>query len=477
MTYYLLHNGQPSAQRLARKAGRVVPVRELRNASNDDVVIAYGNQSGAPGAFWVANRPESLLLAQSRGALLRALQSAGVRAGNRPQLTRHYQVPVFNLRALGCFRTESKNVWLNKRLNEVVDSFAEIAGDLDEQSRRVCLMAVRAVHALGLEFGLATLGVNAYGRIFVLDVAPTPVLRGRLLELFAAGLAEFMDAMDAGRAGRGEVLLGTDLEFMMKGRRGQMVLASRYFPAKGRVGCDDRTFAGDRSKRPLAEIRPEPAPTPEELLDHIAAALNEAVRMNSAPYPEWVAGSAPFERFPIGGHVHFSGVPHTARMVSLLDVYVGLPLMLIEDPVSTLRRRPKYGFLGDVRHKPYGGFEYRTPASFLVDPDIALGALALAYTVALHQAQLAYLPLHGGDNTAAFYSSDRVHLLPLVMRAHEQIRRTSTYLRYQEPIDLIFSMIRNDEVWDESVDVRKSWGIQVQVKPGQQGGRRGRTAS
>lgn len=475
MTYYLLHNGQPSAQRLARKAGRVVPVRELRNVSSDDVVIAYGNLSDATGSLWVANRPEGIRLAQSRSLMLRALQEVGVSAGNRPQLTRHYQVPVFNLRALGCFRTESKNVWLNKRLNEVVDSFAEISGDLDEQARRVCLMAVRAVHGLGLEFALVTLGVNPHGRIFVLDVAPTPVLRGRLLELYTAGLADYVEAMEAARSGTGTALLGTDLEFMLRGRRGQMILASRYFPAKGKVGCDDRTFGGDRTKRPLGELRPDPAETPEELLQNIADTLAQAVRVNNAEYPAWQAGSAPFERFPIGGHLHFSGLPYTARLVNLLDVYVGLPLMLIEDPVSATHRRPKYGFLGDVRHKSYGGFEYRTPASFLVDPDITLGALALAHMVALHHGQLPYLPLHGGDNVKAFYGSDRQHLLPLVARVHENIRRTATYARYQEPIELIFSMIRNDEVWDESVDVRKSWGVQAQAKP--HSGRRGKTAS
>ncbi len=473
MTYYLLHNGQPSAQRLARRAGDVVPVRELRTVSRDDVVIHYGNATEVSGGLWEANRPEGIRLTQSRPLMLKALAAVGVRAGNRPQLARHYQVPVFNLQAIGCFRTESKNVWLNKRLNEVVDSFSEISGDLDEQARRVSLMAVRAVHALGLEFALVTLGVNPHGRIFVLDVAPAPVLKGRLLELFRAGLVNYMEAMENSQADRSALLLGTDLEFMLKGRRGKLVLASHYFPSKGKIGCDDRTYAGDRTKRPLAEIRPDPAATPEEVCRNIADALAQAVRMNGAPYPEWLAGSAPFERFPIGGHVHFSGLPYTARLVNLLDVYVGLPLMLIEDPVSAGRRRPKYGFLGDIRHKSHGGFEYRTPASFLVDPDIALGTLSLAYIVALYHGQLPYLPLHSGDHVRAFYENDRERLLTLVTRVHEHVRRTPAYARYQGPIELIFSMIHNDEVWDESVDVRKSWD--VQAKP--QSGRRRKTAS
>ncbi len=470
MTCYLLHSGQTSAERLARQVPRLVPTQELRMVTADDIVIRYGNTDDPDRGLWVVNRRESLLLAESRRAMLKSLRRAGVNCPRyrsqdnetelRTQLVRHYRVPVFNLKALACFRTDAKTVWLSKRINQVLDTFSEVPMEYDEESSKVCLLAVRSIHALGLEFGLVSIGVTAHQRLLVLDVASAPVCKGRVLQLYAAAANAYLDTEERiAKGDRESVMLGTDLEFMLKSRQGKMVLASRYFPTRGSVGCDDRTFAGDRARRPLAELRPKPARTPEKLCANIEVTLREAGLMARRMYPKWVAGSAPFERFPIGGHIHFSGVPFTGRIVSLLDVYVGLPLMLVEDPLTAVRRRPKYGFLGDVRHKSHGGFEYRTPASFVLDPMIALGGLALAYIVAQHHETLPYLALHRADRVRAFYNNDRDYLLPLSEEVYARIQGTRAYGDYKAAIDLLFAMIRSDEVWDETVDLRTAWQI------------------
>ncbi|MCY0892015.1 MAG: hypothetical protein OWR52_00695 [Acidibacillus sp.] len=470
MTYYLLHSGQMSAERLAVQVPRLVPIEEIRRVGADDTVIRFGNTEDQDRGKWTINRREALFIADSRRTLLKTLRRAGVncpRFTNRDeetetknQLIKTYRVPVFNLRALACFRTEGKSVWLSKRIHQIQDHYTEVVFDSDDEARRVSLLAVRAMHAVGLEFGLVSIGIGPKGRPIVLDVSPSPVCKGRLLQLYAQAINEYMTQEERNnRAEVDRVLLGTDLEFMLKSRHGKLIPASRYFPLKGKVGCDDRTLNGDRSRRPLGEIRPLPSPTPEGLCQNIERVLKDAISLSATPYPVWVAGSAPFERFPIGGHIHFSGIPFTARFVNCLDAYVGMPLMLIEDPVSALRRRPKYGFLGDIRHKSYGGFEYRTPASFLVDPNIALGALALAYVVAHHHAELPYIDLHDAMRMKAFYRNDRDYLLPIAEEVYANVKRTASYVRYREPIDLIFTMIRNDEVWDESIDVRKAWQI------------------
>lgn len=472
MTFYLLHSGQTSAERLARQVPGLVPIQELRTVTADDIVIRYGNTDDPDRGHWVVNRRESLLLAESRRAILKSLRRAGVNCPRnrnqddetelRTQLVRHYRVPVFNLKALACFRTDAKTVWLSKRINQVLETFAEVAMEHDEESSKVCLLAVRSIHAMGLEFGLVSIGVTVYQRLMVLDVAAAPVCKGRVLQLYAEAVSDYLETEE--RIIRGEkksIMLGTDLEFMLRSKQGKMVLASRYFPTRGSVGCDDRTFAGDRMRRPLAELRPRPARTPEQLCANIKVTLREAGQLTKRMYPKWVAGSAPFERFPIGGHIHFSGVPFTGRIVNLLDVYVGLPMMLIEDPLTAVRRRPKYGFLGDVRHKSYGGFEYRTPASFVVDPTIALGALALAYIVAQHHEKLPCPDLHSSDRVRAFYRNDRDYLLPLSEEVYTHVQSTDTYADYKAAIDLLFSMIRNDEVWDEMVDLRTAWQIPV----------------
>ncbi len=472
MTFYLLHSGQTSAERLARQVPGLVPAQELRMVTADDIVIRYGNTDDPDRGHWVINRRESLLLAESRRAMLKSLRRAGVNCPRsrsqddetelRTQLVRHYRIPVFNLKALTCFRTDAKTVWLSKRINQVLDTFSEVPMEYDDETRKVCLLAVRSIHALGLEFGLVSIGVTVHQRLMVLDVAATPVLKGRVLQLYAEAANTYLEMEERIKKGdKRAIMLGTDLEFMLRSKQGNLVLASRYFPTLGSVGCDDRTFGGDRSRRPLAELRPKPALTPEQLCANIKVTLREAGQLAKRMNPKWVAGSAPFERFPIGGHIHFSGVPFTGRIVSLLDVYVGLPLMLIEDPLTAARRRPKYGFLGDVRHKSYGGFEYRTPASFVLDPTIALGALALAYIVAQHHENLPYLPLHSSDRVRAFYKSDRDYLLPMSEEVYAHVKATRTYEDYKSAIDLLFSMIRSDEVWDETVDLRAAWQIPV----------------
>ncbi len=469
MRYFLLHNSQSSAQRLVRKVSRLIGITDLSEVTDEDVVIRFNHTDGQDKGYWTINRAQALAEASSRQYVLNTLRRSGMycprkvgQGEGKVQLVRHYRIPVFNLKALSCFRTEEKAVWLARRIHSVVDSFDEVSQEIDEQARKACLLAVRAVHSLGLEFGLVSIGVNPYGRLIVLDISSEPVLKGRLLDIYIDAINDYINAQEqALQVSSKTVRIGADLEFMLRTRGDKIALASKYFPTAGVVGCDDRSLGGNRSRRPLAELRPEPASNPEQLLQNIAVAMRQATRMLPKAYPQWVAGSAPFERFAVGGHIHFSGTPFTGRLVNLLDVYVGLPLMLIEDPRTSARRRPKYGFLGDVRHKGYGGFEYRTPASFLVDPQLALGALALAYTCVIHQASMPYLPLHTKSLSKAFYSSDHDALLHLANQVHENISATSTYLVYQEAIDAIFEMIRNDEVWDESVDIRAAWDIPV----------------
>ena len=65
----------------------------------------------------------------------------------------------------------------------------------------------------------------------------------------------------------------------------------------------------------------------------------------------------------------------TSRLLRVLDNYLALPFILIEDQ-NTKLRRPRYGFLGDFRRKTHGGFEYRTLPSWIVSPRITKGVIA-----------------------------------------------------------------------------------------------------
>lgn len=96
--------------------------------------------------------------------------------------------------------------------------------------------------------------------------------------------------------------------------------------------------------------------------------------------------------FPLGGHLHFSGVSLNGALLRALDNYLALPLALLEDKRAT-RRRPHYGNLGDFRRQSYGGFEYRTLPSFLISPQLAKGVIGMAFLIASQYPRLQRRPL------------------------------------------------------------------------------------
>src|SRR5690606_772207 len=131
-------------------------------------------------------------------------------------------------------------------------------------------------------------------------------------------------------------------------------------PRSGDVGCDRIWLRGDstRSKLPIAELRPKPSHNPKELVTNLYRLLIKADNMIQHEGVQFLAGSTPLKGYPIGGHIHFSNVDINSFLLRALDNYLALPCVLIEDPKG-LKRRPRYGHLGDYRLKPHGGFEYR----------------------------------------------------------------------------------------------------------------------
>lgn len=94
-----------------------------------------------------------------------------------------------------------------------------------------------------------------------------------------------------------------------------------------------------------------------------------------------------------GGHMHFGidtqpsdheKVEVYAGAVSLLDIFVGIPLVAIGGDMTAKEeaaRRCYYGQAGSFRVQPHG-FEYRTPSSFLYSaPEILSGLFGMARIV------------------------------------------------------------------------------------------------
>jgi len=324
-------------------------------------------------------------------------------------------------------------------------------------------LSVRAIYALGLDYGQVELTLNDKGRLSITGVTPdmfVQTLEGerRLKELLVA-----FSAVWEQETARGEmkVMLGADPEFILMSATGRIVQASKFFPLGGEAGCDSMRIRGEKYW-PLVELRPRPFAEPGRLTADLRRLLNVASEFTAGNELSWRAGAMPVQGVPLGGHVHISGAALHGERVRALDNVVALPLRLLEPAVAT-RRRPRYGALGDVRRQPHGGFEYRTPPSWLVSPRLALGTFALAKAAAEHSRELASAgrPLDDDAVRDAFYEGKRDILMPAAEQVYRTLSATSGYAAHKEAIDFVFDAVRRGRSWDESADIRLKWRIPI----------------
>ncbi len=163
---------------------------------------------------------------------------------------------------------------------------------------------------------------------------------------------------------------------------------------------------------PLAEVRPPPSPDPLELVENLRRAFARAASAVRGHRISFQAGGTALRRFSIGGHIHFSNARLSTDLLRALDNYVALPVLLLENPVSSRLRRPRYGYLGDWRPQPHGGFEYRTPGSWVISPQYAAAVLCLAKAVAQDYPLLRRNVFLSAANQRAFYAADKAALRP-----------------------------------------------------------------
>ncbi|NRF97749.1 hypothetical protein HRG14_07160 [Paenibacillus dendritiformis] len=358
---------------------------------------------------------------------------------------------------------------------------------------RLARLAVRAVYALGRDTGAVTLRCRRAadetdGPAGVLEeprpgdaierVEPVPApLPAWVLESYAASWAKAAAEQQSARARPGKLLIGLDAELVLHdARRRKLIAASRYLPRGGRAGCDAVRIGG-RVRFPLMELRPDPAPGPEELVHHIAAAMEEARLCLEASEDgaalEWLAGGLPLGRFPLGGHIHLSGLPLTSEFARVLDTYVALPVAALEDP-SGAPRRPRYGTFGDVRlqeHGGAGGFEYRTLPSFLLSPELAREVLALLHAAARLQHRLKRRDSLRDPVIRAYHAGRPAEeLLPVARAAVQGLMAALEFEAVSagaptgsgEELRLIRSFARRIDSgwrWNEREDIRHAWAI------------------
>lgn len=334
----------------------------------------------------------------------------------------------------------------------------------EKQVVKIADLAKRALYLLGLDYAMISISVNRQRKIKISGVDASPAIRDQELYLIIQKLDEIKQSYQDGWPESEEVKLGADPEFMIaNSKSGKMLAASDFFPREGLVGCDNIRIPS-RQQRPVAEIRPKPDTSPASLFANIKQAMEQANKMVPYRNIKWLAGSQPFSGYSIGGHIHFSKLELNNHSLRALDNYLGLPLFLIENQTTAIKRRIKYGHLADFRIKDYGGFEYRTPGSWLISPEITLAVLCLAKIVSSNYRKLKRNYFMTVEAQRAFYNGDQSYFRPYFEDIWRDIQRLDIYNDYKSELHPIPDMINGNIFWDEKQDIRKSWSLSTVYK-------------
>lgn len=328
--------------------------------------------------------------------------------------------------------------------------------DHDRLLRRLIRASIRAVYALGLDFGMVRLALAPHGRVVIRAVDPFPKLSEPLAERYADVISAYAHS-SLSETEQSAVLIGMDTEFLLTTPDGELVHADQFLGRNGIVGYDSAIIER-QVYHALAELRPAPSAEPRQLFLHLLRAMRLASQYIDDSSLIWKAGGSPVEGYSLGGHIHMSGVPLTSNLLRVLDNYLTLPLTLIED-ATTRRRRPKFGVLGDCRRKPHGGFEYRTLPSWIINPRIAKGVLALAKLIAVDHDKLPHRPLHHLRIQRAYYEGEKGLLRSFLQQWKQDLAILPSYSQCEQYVSPLIEQISLGECWNEQNDIRVFWKL------------------
>jgi hypothetical protein len=358
-----------------------------------------------------------------------------------------YEILIFNMTVISINQIISgKTNVNNKYINE-------------KQIPKVCELAKKALNLLGLDFAMIKINSNGQRKLSVSSINVSPVIRDKDLRKLLEELEDTIKQYSKELNHKPEVKLGADPEFMITNSRTEKLIpASEFFPRDGIVGCDNIRIPR-RQQRPIGELRPQPDYSPLILQNNIKAALEQANKLVPYKNIKLLAGSQPFPGYSIGGHIHFSNLPINSHVLRALDNYLGLPIFLLENQRTSVKRRNKYGHLNDYRVKDYGGFEYRTPASWLVTPEISLAVLCLAKLVSSNYLQLRHNFFLSVNAHRSFYRGDTQYFRVQFDDLWHDLKMLDDYKTYSKELEIIPHMIRQNQTWDEEKDLRKTWHL------------------
>ena len=426
-------------------------------------IIRLADAVGDDEADVVLNRAK--VVAQNRtGTDAKEHWSAGrirhLAEGRAVRFYRRYRVHVFDMEPVHMQRAE---IGLRRSYG--------VRWTSSKETREAAQLAIQALYTAGLDAGAVDIGLSSRGNLYVIGVTVCLTLGKAVASAYAQHIAAWAKRQESRWAssllsslrggGCPRFLLGADPEFMLRdSRTGHMVFASDFFPMQGSVGCDARHVRAGRSGYPLAEIRPKPAQCPLELTENIRLSMVRAAYV--APYRnvQWRAGTLPFRELPVGGHIHYGMLP-VSPMLRALDNYLAVLFLLLENPAAARARRSLYGWLGDYRRKPHGGFEYRVVPSWLVSPVYTKAALCLAKVIGCEWPRLRYDYFLDPEAQRAFRRADQEYFRKGIDQIIADLRGTFTYQEYRDAIEPVFEQVLAGRRWRTGGDLRRTWRLPV----------------
>jgi len=188
-----------------------------------------------------------------------------------------------------------------------------------------------------------------------------------------------------------DTLVGADPEFLLFDDAGGVIRALNVLPHEGKLGSDGA----------MAEVRPDPAISPDELVDNISKIFTNERFISKIKGYLWKSGCYYKDNardYPIGGHIHIGNPERVARLDNnrrnlffktlnkILDELLGIMMIRLDGTDDGCSRRTKctmgkYGYFGEWRNHN-GRLEYRTLSGmWLTHPRLAAFVIGTAKAI------------------------------------------------------------------------------------------------
>lgn len=262
-----------------------------------------------------------------------------------------------------------------------------------------------------------------------------------------------------------EFTVGTDIEFLMLNGNGQVIKPNNFFEKDEKLGYDDNGFN--------AELRTDPYLNPNEIITEIKNTLQGAVVDNPELVKyKWIG--TPFVKgLPCGQHFHYGlskKIVNPKDVCYILDNYLGSISILLEDREQGIARRSynktpsgndcSYGKYGDFREKEYGGFEYRTPSSFLCNSHITRALLCLGKILVYEFINNKSFRWNEYIAPEDYTTMNQAKMYRVFENIWRDIESLSLYRNFKSELSIIPQLIRDKMgALIKNADMKETWGV------------------